>query len=378
MRSDDGQASSMTCTTSDLQPKVARCRLILSLIAIVAVYVDPTEPTGVPWLHLTGGKFAIDPYALAVLSLHLAYSSCVCWVIARHALPPRRLATLTAWIDVVLGAVVVIFTEGTSSPFWAFFVFAVVAAGAEGGFRRSMLVTTVSVGIYMSLILVAWHGETNVYIVRPVYLAVVGYLTAYLAQERLHLETQVHQLETAKERNRIARALHDGCVQTLGGINLTLETFQRLICSGRAEEALSGLAQLQTSINHEHDELRAYIRDLADVEPGQPARGHSADTRFVVSADFAGSGALVDQVLQLVREAVTNIRRHARAGSAVVSIGAADSHVLITVGDDGVGFSDPAHVPWSIASRVSDAGGTIRVIRDAVPGAHLKVVIPEA
>ncbi|TMA46242.1 MAG: hypothetical protein E6J83_06900 [Deltaproteobacteria bacterium] len=86
----------------------------------------------------------------------------------------------------------------------------------------------------------------------------------------------------------------------------------------------------------------------------------------------------MDQVLQLVREAVTNIRRHARARSAVVSIGAADSHVLITVGDDGVGFSDPAHVPWSIASRVSDAGGTIRVIRDAVPGAHLKVVIPEA
>src|SRR6184192_3404400 len=90
MRSDDGQDSGMTCTTSDLQPKVARCRLILSLIAIVAVYVDPTEPTGVPWLHLTGGKFAIDPYALAVLSLHLAYSSCVCWVIARHALPGRR------------------------------------------------------------------------------------------------------------------------------------------------------------------------------------------------------------------------------------------------------------------------------------------------
>jgi len=378
MRSDDGQASSMTCATFDLQPKVARCRLILSLIAIVAVYVDPTEPTGVPWLHLTGGEFAIDPYALAVLSLHLAYSSCVCWVIARHVLPPRRLATLTAWIDVVLGAVVVIFTEGMSSPFWAFFVFAVVAAGAEGGFRRSMLVTTVSVGIYMSLILVAWHGETNVYIVRPVYLAVVGYLTAYLAQERLHLETQVHQLETAKERNRIARALHDGCVQTLGGINLTLETFQRLICSGRAEEALSGLAQLQTSINHEHDELRAYIRDLADVEPGQPARGHSADTRFVVSADFAGSGALVDQVLQLVREAVTNIRRHARARSAVVSIGAADSHVLITVGDDGVGFSDPAQVPWSIAARVADAGGTIRVIHDDMPGAHLTVALPEA
>src|SRR5439155_13353291 len=81
-------------TTSDLHPKVARCRLILSLIAIVAVYVDPTKPTGVPWLHLTGREFAIDPYALAVLSLHLAYSSCVCWVIARQLLSPQRLAAI--------------------------------------------------------------------------------------------------------------------------------------------------------------------------------------------------------------------------------------------------------------------------------------------
>lgn len=376
MRSVDEQDSSLAWTTPDLQPKVARCRLILSLIAIVAVYVDPTEPTGVPWLHLTGGEFMIDPYALAVLSLHLAYSSCVCWVVDRHLLSPRRLATITAWTDVLLGAVIVIFTEGTSSPFWAFFVFAVVAAGAEGGFRRSMLVTTVSVGVYMSLILVAWHGETNVYMVRPVYLAVVGYLTAYLAQERLTLETQVQQLETAKERNRIARALHDGCVQTLAGINLTLETSKQLISAGRSEQALASLAQLQTSINREHDELRAYVRELAAVEPRQSVRENNVDTRFVVSADFVGSGLLVDHVLQLVREAVTNIRRHARAQSAVVSINGADSQVLITVDDDGVGFPNSRQVPWSIASRVSDAGGTIRVSRDDARGAHLKVAIP--
>src|SRR5207244_10716731 len=117
----------------------------------------------------------------------LAYSSCVWRVIARQLLSPQRLAAITAWIDVFLGALVVVFTEGTSSPFWAFFVFAVVAAGAEGGFRRSIVVTTVSVGIYMSLILVDWHGETNVFIVRTVYMAVVGYLTATMAAQRLHM-----------------------------------------------------------------------------------------------------------------------------------------------------------------------------------------------
>jgi len=322
----------------------------------------------------------IDPYALAVLTIHLAYSSCVYWLIGRRLVSPRQLGSVTAWIDVLLGAVVVIFTEGTSSPFWAFFVFAVVAAGAEGGFRRSIIVTTVSVAIYMSLIVFAWHGETNVYIVRPVYLAVVGYLTAYLAQQRLNLESQVHQLESAKERNRIARALHGGCVQTLGGINLTLETSQRLICAGRPEEALSSLAQLQTSINREHDELRTYVRELAEVEtePLKAASDGASTTRFVISADVAGSVLLVEQVLQILREAVANVKRHAQASAVSVSVRVADGGVLITIDDDGKGFADPGQIPWSITSLVTDAEGTVRVPQDGRRGAHLEIVLPVA
>src|SRR2546422_189748 len=188
------------------------------------------------------GGFAIAPYALAVLSAPLLSSLTVCQVVTRGLVSRRRLATITAWCDVLFGAAIVVFTEGTSSPFWAFFVFAVFAAGTHGGFRRSMAVTTVSVGAYLSLILVAWHGQANFYIMRPVYLAVVGYLTAYLGQQRLSLQAQVHQLRAARERNRIARALHDGCVQTLAGINLTLESCQELLRADRGDEALRTLA----------------------------------------------------------------------------------------------------------------------------------------
>ncbi|TMA42807.1 MAG: hypothetical protein E6J83_11235 [Deltaproteobacteria bacterium] len=77
-----------------------------------------------------------------------------------------------------------------------------------------------------------------------------------------------------------------------------------------------------------------------------------------------------------MREAAANVRRHARARSAVIAIRAADAQVHVTVDDDGIGFANPERVPWSIASRVSEAGGTIRVARDG-PGAHLRLTLPE-
>ena len=360
--------------------KVSTCRLMLGIIAIVAVYADPTEPGFLPGLKLRGGGFAIDPYALAVLSAHLGYSLVVYWVAHREGVSPSRLVTFTTWLDVLFGVLIIVFTEGTSSPFWPFVVFAVIAAGIDGGFRRSIIVTTVSVVSYLSLVLIAWHGDMNMFIMRPVYLATVGYLTAYLGQQRMNLEATVHRLEGVKERNRIARALHDGCVQTLGGINLTLETTRELVHRDARPQALATLAQLQASINREHDELRAYIRELAEVEsePGKARNEGACTAQFVVNADLSGSVALVEQVLQIVREAVTNVKRHANARSAWVSVRAADSEVLIRIDDDGRGFSNGAQVPWSISSLVNDADGTVRVPEDHRPGAHLEIVLPVA
>jgi signal transduction histidine kinase len=369
----------MKTPSSGFEPLVARCRLILSVIALIAVYIDPTEPTLLPWLHLTSGAFQIDPWAFGVMGGHLVYSLTVYALLARGIVAPLRLARFTTWADVIFGAVIVMFTEGTSSPFWAFFVFAVIAAGTHGGLRRSLAVTTASVASYMSLILIAWHGDTNLYLMRPVYLAVVGYLTAFLGQRRLTLETEVHHLEATRERNQIARALHDGCVQTLGGTNLSLQSCRELVRTGRTDEALAILGELQHNIAREYDELRAWVRELAEVEPAQaPIRPQPQATRFTVSVELSGTAGLVEHVLQIVREAVTNVKRHARARSAVVNVRTTDGQVFIAIDDDGQGFTDPEQVPWSISSRVQEAGGELRIARDARPGAHLRLALPEA
>src|SRR5439155_1090152 len=209
------------------------------------------------------------------------------------------------------GAVIALFAQGVSSPFYVFFAFAVIAAGARGGFRFGMGVTSVSIWVYLSLILVSTTGPTQLhtYIMGPAYLAIVGYLVAYLGRVRLNLESKLAALERAKERNEIARALHDGCVQTLAGTNLTLGSCQELVRRGRAGEALAALGELQASITREYDGLRTYIRELADHETAPPS--FEFDTRFAVNAQFGGSGPLVEHVLQILLDGVRNVRRHA-------------------------------------------------------------------
>jgi signal transduction histidine kinase len=366
----------MELTALDLN--IARCRVLLSAVAMVAVYVDPTTPALMRWLPVSGAPFAIDPYVLAVLLLHLSYSVTVYCVVVRRWVSPARLATVTTCCDVLFGAVIAAFTEGASSPFYAFVIFAVLASGFGSDFRRTIAVTTVSVALYMSLILVSSPEGLNFYLMRPVYLAVTGYLVAFLGQQRLDLEGQIRDLETAMQRQRIARSLHDNYAQALAGITLRLESCCELLRRGEHDGALDELAQLQTGVDREYDDLRAFIYTLTDQTAQPSAFEPRVETQCVVRAEFQGSDQLVDGVLQILRAALANVQRHARARLASFDArNAAGSQIVIAIDDDGLGFPSAATPPWSIASRVGDLGGEIKLVRD-LPGAHLRIRLPQA
>src|SRR5438445_4714381 len=101
---------------------------------------------------------------------------------------------------------------------------------------------------------------------RPVYLAITGYLVGYLGEQRLTLESRVRDLEAAAERERIARSLHDGYVQALAGVNLRLETCRALLGRNRPQDALSEITDLQTGVAREYDAVRTYLRSLAGID----------------------------------------------------------------------------------------------------------------
>jgi signal transduction histidine kinase len=345
-----------------IEPYVARCRVVLSLVALLAVYVDPSE----------NGPFSIGLGALTVIGAHLVYSLTLYYLATWRPDTIPALAAVSTWTDVFLGAAIAYFTEAASSPFYAFFAFAVVAVGFRAGFSMTMQVTVVSVLLYLGLILVSSGDGLSLYIMRPVYLGVIGFLVGYLGQRRLNLETEISKLAADEQRIRIARDLHDSCVQALAGINLKLESCEELLRRGQVAAALGGIGTLREGVVREHEELRSYMRSLAGQQMTSTGCPPDRGLRVAVDAQFTGSGAMVEHVLQILRESVTNICRHAQAKSATIAVNQLGGEVVIAVDDDGVGLSDGVR-PWSIASRVQEIGGQMKVAEDDNIGAHLSI-----
>jgi signal transduction histidine kinase len=368
----------MSSSTFDMERSIARCRVFLSLTAILAIYIDPTAPALTRWLPLTGGPFVINRYCVTILLGHLTYSLALAWAQERSLVSPARLATIATCADVFFGAAIALVTESETSIFYVFFAFAVLTVGLRSGLRAALTVTAASIGFYMLLTVTSAPENPHFYVMRAAYLGMTGYLVGYLGQERLNQEVRLRAIEGNIQRERIARSLHDGYAQALAGVNLRLESCQELFRRGQQADAVAELAELQSGVKHEYDELRAYIRSLVEREDTPaPVDLHDA-TRFSVHADFGGSASFVEHVLHIMLEGIRNVRRHARARSAVISARTVAGELVLAIDDDGVGFPDGTEPPWSIASRVSEFGGELVLGKNGQPGGHLLIQLPAA
>jgi hypothetical protein len=188
----------MNATQFDMERSIARCRVFLSLIASLAFYVDPT----------IGGAFAVDRYWGTVLVAHLAYS--VSLLVAQGRFSPQRLATIATIGDVLFAAAVATVTEGTTSPFYSFFAFAVLTVGMRSGLRAALIVTSVSVAFYLALIVSTAPPERDLYLgMRAAYIAITGFLVGYFGEQRLKQDALIRTLEAGE------RLVHPVGVQRL-------------------------------------------------------------------------------------------------------------------------------------------------------------------
>ena len=360
----------------DLESNIARGRIVLSLVTLGSVFIDPTTPHLAAWIPVTFGPFAIDTHLLQILCVHLAYAVGI-YLACRRAVGVTYLPGFSTVLDTVFAVVVTLFTEGPTTPSFVFFAFVIVAVGCRSDFRATAISTVICTALYFMLIAVLTPGDWHLYVMRPAYLAITGYLIGFLGQQRVNFEERIRDLESAAERQSIARFLHDGYAQGLAGINLRLETCRRLLHGDRATEALEEVTELQTGVAREFDEVRAYIRSLAEVTEA-PARAAvtTADPSVHVRAVLTAPGSVLEQVLHIVLEGLRNTRRHGRARAATIDVAEDVNTVRITIQDDGVGFERAATPPWSIASRVAECGGRLTIAAAGRPGAHLEIELP--
>ena len=177
---------------------------------------------------------------------------------------------------------------------------------------------------------------------------------AGIAIENARLHARVAELATVQDRERIARDLHDTVIQRLFAIGLGLQATLRLATDPAIRtRLLSAVDDLDTTVR----DVRAAIFELHTARlPGRSIRqeliqlcresaralGFEPVIRFDGPIDTAVSDSLADELLAVLREALTNIAKHASATSAEVSVEARDSMLTAMVTDHGVGYRGDA------------------------------------
>ncbi len=176
-----------------------------------------------------------------------------------------------------------------------------------------------------------------------------------IAVENARLYQQVGNLAVLEERERIAREMHDGLAQVLAYINAQTSSISRNLADGRLEEAHQEIRHLREAARGVYADIREAILGLrlASVQPGQMwqalkeyTENFSLQTGISVSwkgLELAQRGSLEPsaetQLMRIVQEALTNVRKHAIASRVKLSINNQDGSLSIAVEDDGKGFN---------------------------------------
>ena len=217
-------------------------------------------------------------------------------------------------------------------------------------------------------------------------------LQAALAIDNAHLHEQVADLAVAQERLRIAHEMHDGLAQVLGYVNTKVQAAEMYLKRDKTEEAEAQMRELASAARQAYSDVRESIvglrtlpgptRNLQDVLQ-EYLRSWEEMARVSASLHIDSSVKLrPSQELQLVRivqEALTNVRKHARASHARVEIRREDTRLVTTIVDDGVGFNAAARARGefpqfglsTMRERAESIGGTLTI--DSTPGSGTTV-----
>lgn len=204
------------------------------------------------------------------------------------------------------------------------------------------------------------------------------------------------------ERQRVARDLHDGLLQSFTGVVLQLETVHGIL-EEEPSRAQRLLTEVESMIMADQRELRSYVEQLRPhpprLEPEFDLRAQLAEfvKRFelqwptTVDIHFGALDPLLAQSLgwetyRLITEALTNSARHGEATRARVDLHSRDDRLLIVIDDDGSGFPFRGrynltslmenHIgPTSLCERVSAVNGDM-LLESTDSGSRLEIEIP--
>jgi signal transduction histidine kinase len=215
---------------------------------------------------------------------------------------------------------------------------------------------------------------------------------AAVALEHARLRRELDRLAVLEDRERIAKELHDGAIQSLFAVGMGLQGSAMLAgdpeLAGRIEGAVDELDRVIRDLRNYIFGLRPGI--LADRQLDQALRrlveefGERsgvvavADVDPGAAAELAGSAA---DVVQLAREALSNVSRHAAAATCRVSLRRDAAGIVLEIDDDGRGFDPDAGAGagqglGNLRARARALGGRAEVSSAPGQGTTVRVTIP--
>ena len=238
-------------------------------------------------------------------------------------------------------------------------------------------------------LVVLWQRRPEPWVTAP--------LAGFAAQAAIALELaqrrgEAERFAIVEDRDRIGRDLHDLVIQRLFAAGMQLQSAVRMVDQDPPEA--------KARVNRAVDELDETIRELRStiyglqaplegrpslrsrllevVDAGTTQLGFAPSLRLDGLLDTLATPELADHTLAVLREALSNAARHARAGRVDVLVAVRGSTLQVRVEDDGVGMPEEGARSGllNLASRAEQLGGSLRVTSGPGRGTRVLWQVP--
>lgn len=192
---------------------ISGMRLVLASSALLIILLDPVEPD------------RLVPVTYAALVLYSLYSAVVCGLVWRSREFTQRIQAWSYWADVASYSVLVALSSGTNSIFFFGFFFAIITSSFRCGYETGLRVTIAS-ALSFTIVGLATASltpqfELNRFLLRPIDLAVLGYMISYWGGFQVKLSRRLALLKDVSSLS----SLRFGLDRTIGSMLEQLRAF---------------------------------------------------------------------------------------------------------------------------------------------------------